>query len=118
VISPPDGDMTAYMASLEKIRSRHFGTLWPTHGPPVREVDAFLDAYIAHRRQREGQILAALRGGPARIGDLVPRLYADVDPKLHPAAAWSMYAHMIDLTRRGVVATDGPPSLGGTYRLA
>jgi len=52
VITPPDGDMTAYFDSLDKIRARGFETLWPTHGPPVREVDAFIGAYIAHRRQR------------------------------------------------------------------
>jgi glyoxylase-like metal-dependent hydrolase (beta-lactamase superfamily II) len=117
VIVPPDGDMTAYMQSLERVRARHFATLWPTHGPPVREVDAFLDAYIAHRREREGQILSALAEGPARIGELVPKIYAAVDPRLHPAASWSMLAHMIDLVRRGLVAADGPTSLSAVYAL-
>jgi glyoxylase-like metal-dependent hydrolase (beta-lactamase superfamily II) len=118
VITPPDGDMTAYMQSLERIRAGRYATLWPTHGPPVREVDAFLDAYIAHRRAREAQILEGLAAGPARIGELVPRLYADVDPRLHPAAGWSMLAHMIDLVRRGVVAAEGEPAIGSLYRLA
>jgi len=118
VITPPDGDMTAYMQSLERIRERHFAAIWPTHGPPIREVDAFLDAYIAHRRSREAQILEGLAQGPARIGELVPRLYADVDPRLHPAAGWSMLAHMIDLVRRGRVATEGDPSISSLYRLA
>jgi glyoxylase-like metal-dependent hydrolase (beta-lactamase superfamily II) len=118
VIAPPDGDMGAYRQSLERIRARHFDVLWPTHGPPVREVDAFIAAYIAHRRARETQILDALAHGPARIGELAPRLYADVDPRLHPAAGWSMLATMIDLTRRGVVVADGPPVLGSLYRLA
>jgi len=118
VITPPDGDMTAYMQSLERIRERHFAAIWPTHGPPIREVDAFLDAYIAHRRSREAQILEGLAQGPARIGELVPRLYADVDPRLHPAAGWSMLAHMIDLVRRGRVATEGEPSISSLYRLA
>jgi glyoxylase-like metal-dependent hydrolase (beta-lactamase superfamily II) len=119
VIAPPDGDMGAYRQSLERIRARCFDVLWPTHGPPVREVDVFLDAYIAHRRAREEQILEALAHGPARIGELVPRLYADVDPRLHPAAGWSMLATMIDLTRRKVVAAaDGPPVLGSLYRLS
>jgi glyoxylase-like metal-dependent hydrolase (beta-lactamase superfamily II) len=118
VITPPDGDMTDYMESLERIRGRGFATLWPTHGPPVRDVAPFLDAYIAHRREREAQVLRALADGPARIGELVPRLYADVDVRLHPAAARSMLAHMIDLTRRGLVRTDGPPGLDSLYRLA
>lgn len=118
VITPPDGDMTDYMESLERIRARGFSTLWPTHGPPVREVAPFLDAYVAHRRAREGQILQALQAGPARIAELVPQLYADVDPRLHPAAARSMLAHMIDLVRRGRIRTDGAPGALSEYRLA
>lgn len=118
VITPPDGDMTAYMESLALIRARGFSTLWPTHGPPVRDVTAFIDAYIAHRREREAQILKALAAGHGRISAMVPLLYADVDPRLHPAAARSVLAHMIDLTRRGRVATDGPPGADSEYRLA
>jgi glyoxylase-like metal-dependent hydrolase (beta-lactamase superfamily II) len=117
VITPPDGDMTDYMQSLERVRARHFATLWPTHGPPVRDVDSFLAGYIAHRRERETQILTALAGGPAAIGELVPKLYADVDPRLHPAAAQSMLAHMIDLARRGLVSVEGTPNLQSTYQL-
>ena len=118
VITPPDGDMTDYMQSLERIRARGFSTLWPTHGPPVREPGPFLDGYIAHRRAREAQILAALREGPARIGELVPRLYADVDARLHPAAARSMLAHMIDLGRRGLIRANGEPGPDSEYSLA
>ena len=118
VVTPPDGDMTDYMESLQRVRAGNFATLWPTHGPPVREPAPFLDAYVAHRRGRETQILTALKDGPARIAGLVPRLYADVDPKLHPAAACSMLAHMIDLVRRGLVRTDGAPGPGNEYRLA
>jgi glyoxylase-like metal-dependent hydrolase (beta-lactamase superfamily II) len=118
VIAPPDGDMTDYMESLERVRARGFATLWPTHGPPVREVGPFLDAYVAHRRARETQVLTALAEGPATIAMLVPRLYADVDARLHPAAARSMLAHMIDLVRRGRVRTGGPPGLDSEYRLA
>ncbi|HEY5675906.1 MAG TPA: MBL fold metallo-hydrolase, partial [Myxococcales bacterium] len=119
VITPPDGDMTDYMESLARVRARGFSTLWPTHGPPVREVDPFLAAYIAHRREREAQILGALAAGPGRIGELVPKLYADVDARLHPAAARSMLAHMVDLVRRGVVrAEGGDPGPESRYRLA
>ena len=118
VIAPPDGDMTDYLESLERVRARGFATLWPTHGPPVREVAPFLDAYIAHRHARADQILRALEAGPSRIADLVPRLYADVDPRLHPAAARSMLAAMIDLVRRGRVRTEGAPGALNEYRLA
>ncbi|MCR5872994.1 MBL fold metallo-hydrolase [Phenylobacterium sp. J426] len=112
VITPPDGDMTAYLASLDLIRERGFDTLWPTHGPPIRDVAAFIDAYKAHRQERIDQILGALRAGPGSIGELVPRLYADVDSRLWPAASRSMLAAMIHLEREGRIAQEG-----GTYRL-
>lgn len=118
VITPPDGDMTDYLASLDLIRARKFDTLWPTHGAPIREVDAFIAAYIAHRHERVDQILNALKGGPGRIRDLVPRLYADVDPRLHPAAARSMLAAMIHLARNGTIRADGAPGPESTYSLA
>jgi glyoxylase-like metal-dependent hydrolase (beta-lactamase superfamily II) len=118
VITPPDGDMTDYMQSLARIRDRNFATLWPTHGPPVTEPQPFLDGYIAHRRAREAQILAALAKGPSKINDMVPGLYADVDPGLWPAAARSVLGHLIDLTRRDKVRSDGEPGPDSLYRLA
>ncbi|MFC3071007.1 MBL fold metallo-hydrolase [Phenylobacterium soli] len=117
VITPPDGDMTDYLASLARIRERGFSTLWPTHGPPVTEPGPFIDAYIEHRQERIDQVLAALKAGPATIGDLVPRLYADVDARLHPAAARSMLAAMIHLVRERRLVTDGAPGPLSIYRL-
>jgi glyoxylase-like metal-dependent hydrolase (beta-lactamase superfamily II) len=117
VITPPDGDMTDYMKSLDRIQARGFATLWPTHGPPITEPHGFIDAYIAHRRQREAQILGALKAGPAQIGEMVPGLYADVDPGLWPAAGRSVLAHLIDLVRRGVVTSEGPPGPQSVFRL-
>ena len=117
VVSPPDGDMTAYMNSLEVVKARGYDTLWPTHGPPVTKVEPFIDAYIAHRRAREAQVLKAVSEGHGRIKEMVPVLYADVDKRLHPAAARSVLGHMIDLTRRGIVTTDGEPALDSDYRL-
>lgn len=114
VITPPDGDMTDYLASLNAIRERTFTTLWPTHGPPIRDVDAFIQAYLDHRQERIDQILNALAAGPATIKDLVPRLYADVDPKLWPAAARSMEAAMIHLVRLGRLKAAAP---GGEHAL-
>lgn len=118
VITPPDGDMTDYLASLEAVRARKFDVLWPTHGPPIRDVEAFIQAYADHRQERLDQITDALKTGPARIRDLVPRLYADVDARLHPAAARSMLAGMIHLARKGTLATDGEPGPDSVYRLA
>jgi glyoxylase-like metal-dependent hydrolase (beta-lactamase superfamily II) len=118
VITPPDGDMGDYLASLELIAARGFSTLWPTHGPPVREVGPFIDAYIAHRRGREAQILARLAAGETSIKAMVPALYAAVDERLWPAAAHSVLAHMIELVKTGRVKSDGPPGMESRYRPA
>jgi glyoxylase-like metal-dependent hydrolase (beta-lactamase superfamily II) len=118
VITPPDGDMGDYLASLETIKARRFATLWPTHGPPVREVTPFIEAYIEHRRERERQILAELRGGETRIKAMVPRIYAAVDPGLYPAAARSVLAHMIELVRTGRARVEGQAGLESDFRPA
>ena len=118
VISPPDGNMTDYYASLDKVAARGFSTLWPTHGPPITEPAPFIAAYKAHRLDRERQILEQIAAGRRRIAEMVPVMYAAVDARLHPAAAHSVLAHMIHLTRQGVVATDGEPGPASVYRLA
>ena len=118
VVSPPDGDMGAYYASLDKVAARGFDTLWPTHGPPITRVAPFLDAYKAHRLERERQILDQLGQGRGRIGEMLRVIYADVDARLHPAAAHSVLAHLIHLVRQGRVACDGEPGAASEYRLA
>ena len=118
VVSPPDGDMGDYLESLMKIRTRRYDTLWPAHGPPIRDVEPFLAAYVAHRRKRAGDILAALEAqGATSIRRLVAELYADVDRRLHPAAAHSVLAHLIHLRRAGAVECAGPPTLAAVWRL-
>jgi glyoxylase-like metal-dependent hydrolase (beta-lactamase superfamily II) len=117
VITPPDGDMGDYLRSLELIRDRDFSVLWPTHGPPVTQVRPFLDAYIAHRKDRERQILERLAAGETRIKAMVPTLYAAVDSRLWPAAAHSVMAHMLELVRTGRVTTEGEATLESDYRL-
>ena len=117
VVSPPDGDMADYLASLDKVAARGFSTLWPTHGPPVREVEPFLAAYRAHRIQREDQILSAVARGRALIPDMVREIYADVDPRLHPAAAHSVLAHLIKLVREGRVVSAGASGPSASYAL-
>jgi glyoxylase-like metal-dependent hydrolase (beta-lactamase superfamily II) len=118
VVSPPDGDMAAYLASLDAVAGRGFSTLWPTHGPPVTEVAPFLAAYRDHRLQRERQVLAELAAGRGRILEMVPRLYAEVPARLHPAAAHSLWAHLVKLVGEGAVESEGEPTLGAAYRLA
>jgi glyoxylase-like metal-dependent hydrolase (beta-lactamase superfamily II) len=117
VIAPPDGDMQAYMRSLEKLLVRSDRVLWPAHGGPVREPQAFLRAFIAHREEREAAIAACLAQGIGRIADMVVRIYADIDPVLHPAAALSVHAHLIAMVREGRAASDGTPALDSTYRV-
>ncbi len=118
VVSPPDGDMGAYLRSLEMVRQRGFAQLWPGHGPAVTDPAPFIDAYIAHRHARNRQILEALQEGHSRIKQMVPRIYADVDKRLYPAACHSVLAHMIQMVRDGRVACDGAPELDSDYRLA
>ncbi len=117
IIGPPDGDMSAYFASLEKVRDRNYDTLWPTHGPPIREVRPFIDAYIAHRQEREAQIFAQLRAGKTQIKDMVAEMYADVDKRLHPAACHSVLAHMVRFVELGRVECMGPPCVDSMYVL-
>lgn len=118
VISPPDGDMGDYFASLERVKARDFTTLWPTHGPPITDPAPFVQAYIDHRRAREAQIVAALDSGIAQIKPMVAELYKAVDARLHPAAAHSVMAHMVQLVKEGRVVCDGTPGLDSEYRLA
>ena len=118
VISPPDGNMGDYYRSLDKIKARGFDVLWPTHGPPVREVTPFIDAYAAHRRAREEAIVARLKAGDTLIPDMVKVIYKDVDVRLHAPAAHSVLAHMIQLVETGRAVADGPLTLSTHYRPA
>ena len=118
VVTPPDGNMGDYLASLDAIKARGFATLWPTHGPPITEPGPFIDAYRAHRLDRERQILAQLAAGETKIREMVPKIYADVDARLYPAASHSVLAHMIELVRSGRVVTNGAAGLESEYRLA
>jgi glyoxylase-like metal-dependent hydrolase (beta-lactamase superfamily II) len=104
VVAPPDGDMAAYMASLQKLLARDDAIYHPTHGEPVADPQRFVKHLLAHRRQRENQILRAIDEGLATIPQMVAAMYAMVDKRLHPAAGRSVLAHLIDLERRGLVA--------------
>jgi glyoxylase-like metal-dependent hydrolase (beta-lactamase superfamily II) len=117
VISPPDGNMQAYLDSLRKIEAMDFDILWPTHGPPIHQPKRFINGLIKHREMREHQIAAQLRNGPKRIPDIVAALYAGVDKSLHPAANRSILAHMIRMVGDGRVAASGAVDLTSTYDL-
>jgi glyoxylase-like metal-dependent hydrolase (beta-lactamase superfamily II) len=118
VIAPPDGDMAAYMASLEKLLHRDDAVYWPTHGPAIADPKTHVRAFIAHRREREAGIIACLQDGIGRIDAMVERLYVGLDPNLHRAAGRSVLAHLVELAAREVVKVDGPATMDATYRLA
>ena len=117
VVSPPDGDMTAYMASLDKLMGRDDRVYYPGHGEAVERPQRLVRGMLGHRKQREGQILRLLRAGPATIPDMVSRMYVGLDPRLVPAAERSVLAHLYDLDRRGLVASGDDSDLGGVWRI-
>src|SRR5947209_9828849 len=104
VVAPPDGAMSDYMASLEKLTGRSETLYFPGHGGAVRDAPAFVRHYIRHRRAREAAILEELAKGPADIPALVAGIYVGLDPRLVRAAGLSVLAHLEDLTARGLTA--------------
>jgi glyoxylase-like metal-dependent hydrolase (beta-lactamase superfamily II) len=117
VVAPPDGAMRDYMASLDKLARRPETLYFPGHGGAVREARAFVRHYIDHRRARETAILHELAKGETEIPALVGAIYVGLDPGLTRAAGLSVLAHLEDLTARGLVATEGAPSIASRYRL-
>ena len=107
VVSPPDGDMADYMASLDRLLGRDDSIYFPAHGPGVENPHPHVRALIVHRRMREKQILAQLEAGERRIPAMVQVMYRDIDPRLHPAAGRSVLAHLRDLEQRGLVRAEG-----------
>lgn len=102
VISPPDGDMAAYLASLQKLLDRPQDKIYyPAHGPAVEKPQRLARGMMGHRKQREGQILRLLDRGPQAITDFVAEMYKGLDPRLHGAAGRSVLAHLLDLQQRG-----------------
>jgi glyoxylase-like metal-dependent hydrolase (beta-lactamase superfamily II) len=104
VINPPDGDMAAYLQSLERLRKRRLTRLCPGHGDVLEEPKVILAEYVAHRIERENQILEALATGPSKITDLVAKIYVDVPEELHDMAGRSVLAHLQKLKAEGRVS--------------
>ena len=107
VVSPPDGDMAAYMASLQKLHDRDDRVYYPAHGPAVDNPRQLVRGMMGHRRQRESQILRLIEEDPQEIAAMVPRMYKGLDPRLNGAAGRSVLAHLVDLERRGRVVRSG-----------
>jgi glyoxylase-like metal-dependent hydrolase (beta-lactamase superfamily II) len=107
VVVPPDGDMAAYMQSLDKLRRRGDRIYYPAHGAPVDNPQQYVRHLVGHRLQREQQILSLVREEPRAIRDIVDRAYPGLDPRLIAAAGGSVFAHLLDLEARGLVERQG-----------
>ncbi|MGD8862790.1 MAG: MBL fold metallo-hydrolase [Myxococcales bacterium] len=117
IISPPDGDMADYMASLRLLLDRDDALYYPTHGVPIDDPIPFVRAFIAHREAREAQVLACLQQGVERIPEMVKRMYADIPAFMHGAAARSVLAHMLHMLERDMITCEGEPGVEARYRL-
>lgn len=115
VVAPPDGDMRAYMCSLRRLLDSDDAIYWPTHGPAIYDPPSFVSACIEHREAREAQILDCIRTGNVTIPTMVEKIYASVDPGLHPAAARSVLSHLVHLIETDRVATVGNTSIDSTF---
>jgi glyoxylase-like metal-dependent hydrolase (beta-lactamase superfamily II) len=116
IVAPPDGSMADYMASLDTLIARRDRLLFPGHGGPVHKPVSFMRALKTHRRMRERAVLGRIKAGDRSIPEMVKVIYRETDPRLHGAAALSVFAHIEDLIERGEIETDGPPALLGSYR--
>ncbi len=105
VIIPPEGDMQEYLETLQRLQEMAIAEMVPAHGPTITNVQEKLQEYIEHRLLREQQVLDVLEELPpgASIPLIVQQVYVDVDPRLHPVAAWSVEAHLLKLEREGLV---------------
>jgi glyoxylase-like metal-dependent hydrolase (beta-lactamase superfamily II) len=117
IVAPPDGAMSDYMASLAKLAKRKEAIYFPGHGPAITDASRFVSYYILHRKAREASILHRLSKGATDIPTIVRANYIGIDPRLTGAAGLSVLAHLEDLVARGLVETDGQPSVDGVYRL-
>jgi glyoxylase-like metal-dependent hydrolase (beta-lactamase superfamily II) len=103
VVVPPDGEMAAYMQSLDKLRNRQDRIYYPAHGPAVEKPQQYVRSLIGHRLQREKQILRLVSERSRDIPDIVANAYPGLDPRLVVAAGGSVWSHLLDLERRGLV---------------
>jgi glyoxylase-like metal-dependent hydrolase (beta-lactamase superfamily II) len=118
IVAPPDGSMIDYMASLDRLSARPEDLYFSGHGPEIPEGPRYVRFLKKHRQAREASILHRLAKGEADIPTMVRAIYIGLDPRLTGAAGYSVLAHLEDLVARGIVATEGDPVIGGSYRLA
>ncbi|RUM97197.1 MBL fold metallo-hydrolase [Pseudaminobacter arsenicus] len=115
IVAPPDGAMSDYMTSLDRLLEREDRLLLPGHGGPVKKPGAFMRGLKAHRKMRERAIVERLKSGDRTIAELVAAIYRDTDPRLHGAAALSVLAHLEDLVGRGQVVAEPDISIDGHF---
>ncbi len=104
MIAPPEGDMAAYLASLERLRGLESEVIYPGHGPVIHETERVIEEYIAHRMEREQQVIEALAAGALKPAEIRAAVYEDLDPLLHGAAEGSVLAHLNKLVAESRVA--------------
>ncbi len=117
LVSPPDGDLTDFMASCRRLLAMPWRVFHPGHGAPIADPATRLDWLIDHRAAREAQVIAALAAGPATARALAARVYTDTPPALLPAAARNVFAHLVDLYGKKRVAPEGPLSADTAFAL-
>jgi glyoxylase-like metal-dependent hydrolase (beta-lactamase superfamily II) len=103
MVAPPEGDMAAYLETLERLRALDLSVIYPGHGPPVEDPAAKLEEYVRHRLDREAQVLRAVRSGAGRPAEIRARVYPRLASALHGAAEGSIRAHLEKLVREGRV---------------
>ena len=122
IVSPPDGHMGTYIASLQRLLDADDRTYWPTHGAPIRDPKPYVESLLEHRLLRARQVEGCLRDGIDTIPEMVKLLYRDLPPHMHPAAARSVLSTIVLLVERGDVVCCEPasevPSIDARYALA
>jgi glyoxylase-like metal-dependent hydrolase (beta-lactamase superfamily II) len=117
IVSPPEGDMGDYMASLDRLGTETWDIALPGHGEPIADPAARIAELAAHRRMREAQVLAALAAGPAAASGLALRIYTEISAPLLPAASRNVLAHLVDLASRNLVTADLAPGPHALWKL-
>lgn len=117
LVSPPDGDLTDFMASCEFLKQRNWRVFYPGHGDPIQEPNERLDWLVKHRKSRESQITLALKNGPQSIAEITAAIYTGIPTPMVEAAQRNVFAHLIDLIQRDLVSSTRPLSLSARYQL-
>ncbi|MGU3494119.1 MBL fold metallo-hydrolase [Xanthobacteraceae bacterium A53D] len=114
IVAPPDGAMGDYVRSLKKLAARSEPIYLPGHGGPVRDAPSFVRDYLDHRLAREAAILRGLERS-STVAELVRGIYIGLDPRLVGAASLTVLAHLEDMVEKGIVTTQGHPSIDGSF---